>query len=322
MKFSVVVVAYNEQKRIRKCLNSIVSQTYSDYELILVNDGSEDNTLSIMKEYKEKYKNIRIIDKPNTGQADCKNIGIIESTGRYILFVDGDDFVSVNLLTITNEIIESKNVDLILYKFNMYFEKNGTSNDVNDFFNDNMFRSVKVLSLYLNNELGPIGRNMVIKRDILIENNIKFPLRTREDGGTIYKILMCVDYIYLSSNILYTYVRHDSSTVSTINPNNCTDVLTNLNELDHFLIENGIKKEVKKEYENYLFSALMSEYRQLIFSKISNKSDIYCKNNTIISTKIKEVDFKQLSKKNKVKFVLFYSKGLKFLYLIKSRFGL
>lgn len=112
IKFSIIIPVYNGEKHIEKCLNSIENQTYSNYEVIVINDGSTDDTLSILKNY-----DVEIIDKENEGQGIARNRGINKAKGDYILFVDADDFLDKKTLEKINEILENKKYDIITYGY-------------------------------------------------------------------------------------------------------------------------------------------------------------------------------------------------------------
>lgn len=97
-KVSVIVTVYNTEKYIEQCINSLINQTYENIEIILIDGGSTDKTPEICRKYESKYKNIRLVQKENEGVSSARNRGIIEATGDYILFVDGDDWVESNTI--------------------------------------------------------------------------------------------------------------------------------------------------------------------------------------------------------------------------------
>ena len=99
-KISIVVPVYNAEKFLGKCLASLMSQTmnYTDFEILLINDGSNDNSANICKMWQEKYSNISYYEKENAGVSDTRNKGMKEAKGKYILFLDPDDFLSKNAL--------------------------------------------------------------------------------------------------------------------------------------------------------------------------------------------------------------------------------
>ena len=94
-KISIIVPIYNCEKYLKRCLESIINQTYNNLEIILLNDGSSDNSLKIIKEYKKKDNRIIVIDKKNTGVSDTRNIGIQKASGKYICFCDSDDVLEL-----------------------------------------------------------------------------------------------------------------------------------------------------------------------------------------------------------------------------------
>ena len=109
MKVSVIVPVYNVEEYIDKCLDSLVHQTLKDMEIIVVNDGSPDNSEKIIKKYEKKYKNVKYVVKENGGLSDARNFGIKYATGDYIGFVDSDDYVATDMFEkLYNKIIEDK----------------------------------------------------------------------------------------------------------------------------------------------------------------------------------------------------------------------
>ena len=109
MKISVIIPAYNVSKYVKRCILSLLNQTYKNIEIIVINDGSTDNTLEIIKKY-----DVKVIDEENSGGASVpRNVGIKHSTGDYITFVDADDYVDKNYIEDMVKLIETKNYDII-----------------------------------------------------------------------------------------------------------------------------------------------------------------------------------------------------------------
>ena len=96
-QISIIVPIYNTEKYLERCLQSILNQSYRNIEIILVNDGSDDNSLAICNKYKDKDKRIIVIDKKHTGVADTRNIGLEKASGNYIGFVDSDDYIDIDM---------------------------------------------------------------------------------------------------------------------------------------------------------------------------------------------------------------------------------
>ena len=123
---SVIVSIYNAELWIKRCLDSIVSSSLKDIEIILVDDGSTDHSLEIIQRYAKSDNRILVIHTPNGGIGHARNIGIDKSTGKYVMFVDSDDFITSGILKKCNKIIEMYSPDLIDFNFN-YIQDDGTS---------------------------------------------------------------------------------------------------------------------------------------------------------------------------------------------------
>ena len=108
IKISVVIPVYGVEKYIRQCLESIINQTYKNLEIIVVNDGTKDNSMKIVEEYLSDER-IKIINKQNGGLSSARNRGMEEATGKYIFFVDSDDWIELNTIEIL--VKNSKSVD-------------------------------------------------------------------------------------------------------------------------------------------------------------------------------------------------------------------
>ena len=123
-KISVIVPVYNVEDYLRKCLDSLVNQDFKDYEIIVVNDGSPDNSWDIILEYEEKYsKIIRAFKKENGGLSSARNFGLEKAKGKYVCFIDSDDYVSLDFLSkLYNKAIE-EDADIVASDFEMFNEK-------------------------------------------------------------------------------------------------------------------------------------------------------------------------------------------------------
>ena len=101
MKFSVIVPVYNTQEYLKRCIESVLNQTYKNYEIILINDGSTDNSLEILKKYESNSK-VKIITQKNHGLSYTRNVGISHATGDYVILLDSDDFLEKDLFKVLN----------------------------------------------------------------------------------------------------------------------------------------------------------------------------------------------------------------------------
>ena len=119
---SVVMPMYNQEKYIKKCIESVINQTLKDIEIIVVNAGSTDSSPDVIKKYAEKDKRIVFIDKPNTGYGNSVNIGMKHATGEYVGIVETDDFIAEDMFETLYNLSENGTVDVIKGNFYDYYE--------------------------------------------------------------------------------------------------------------------------------------------------------------------------------------------------------
>jgi len=205
-KISVIVPIYNSERYLRKCLDSLVNQTLKDIEIILINDGSTDNSEKIVKEYTEKYKNIVYINQKNSGQASARNNGISVATGEYLAFLDSDDYISEKAYEILwNEICDKK-CDILC--FNYYTDKDGIIEKNKDY----VINPNNTVNKYILNEASPW--NKIIKKEIFIKNKLGFlEDHIYEDLALIPTLALYTENIYYCNEYLYYYNIHDNSTM-------------------------------------------------------------------------------------------------------------
>lgn len=160
MLISVVIPVYNSEEYLTKCLDSIVNQTYKNIEIIILNDGSTDNSKQIIKSYKNKYSNIRFYDKENTGVSDTRNQGIKYSRGDYIMFLDADDWIDSSYIEKCVDNLKNQKVDILLTAYIREYPHKSVKN--------NIFAQKKILclekektrNLLFRKLFGPIGKQL------------------------------------------------------------------------------------------------------------------------------------------------------------------
>lgn len=244
IKYSFIVPVYNTSKYLDKCLKSLVNQTFNDFEIIIVNDGSTDNSKSIISNYQKKYNNIKLINQKNQGLSSARNNGVKEASGKYLLFIDSDDYVECNLLKeIDKEINE---VEVLRYQV-MIEDEDG--NNVKTFNEKNFdvingFDAFKMLSNYHFVEPACL---YVFKKDYYLDNNFKFETGVyHEDYGLIPYVIYKARKVKSISYIGYHYVQRSGSI---------------MNNSDY-------KKTVKKAFD------MLKQYKTLrLFSKNIRKKN-------------------------------------------------
>lgn len=207
-QISIIVPVYNVEKYLRQCLDSIIAQTFTDWECILVDDGSKDNSGSICDEYAQKENRFRVIHKENGGVSSTRNLGLSEANGNYICFLDSDDRMRPELLKTCIEKIGDS--DVLIFGF----ERFGCRTD------KMILKDLKVSGkedcksfLYELKENGETSEffcfpwNKLYKRDLLVNHSVLFPtdISLREDEIFAYRYLPYIESIVTISDILVEY---------------------------------------------------------------------------------------------------------------------
>ncbi len=146
--FSIVVPIYNCEKYIKQCIESVVSQSFSEWELILVDDGSTEGSRFICNEYASKYSQIKIFTQSNQGPGAARNTGVRNACGEYLLFLDSDDYLNVNCLSdIKNVICNTSDIDVILARVLLVSEKGNHIRDFNEIYDINRIENQKTVQV-------------------------------------------------------------------------------------------------------------------------------------------------------------------------------
>ena len=211
-KISVIVPIYNVEKYLEKCLDSLVNQTLKDIEIILVNDGSTDNSGQIAKEYVSKYKEkIVYLEKQNGGLSDARNYGLEYAKGDYISFVDSDDYISKNLYSELAKYME-EDYDMVKFGILTVDLKNNKliENKSKQFENKTGEEAFDIL--YKTDKMTEVAWGYLYKASFWKENNFKFTKDMyHEDFGLIPLVILKAKKV-ASTNILgYYYVQSDKS---------------------------------------------------------------------------------------------------------------
>ena len=195
IEVSVIVPIYNVEKEIRRCIESLINQTEENIEIILVNDGSTDDSGNIAKEYAEKYNSkIRYYEKENGGLSDARNYGVKKAQGKYISFVDSDDYVNIKLYKELKEYM-NQGYDLVKFKIIKVDEKckELEKNDSPIFNNKSGEEAYNIL--YCNDKMTDVAWAYLYKREFFISNKFEYSkgLYHEDFGLTSLMILLCTN---------------------------------------------------------------------------------------------------------------------------------
>lgn len=215
MKYSVIIPVYNAKETLRRCLDSLVRQQFSDYELLLINDGSTDGSDAICREYANTYSCVRYFVKENGGVSSARNLGLEQAEGEYILFVDSDDYVSENYFSVISDALDNNVVDLLMFGY-CNFGSISAEWDTGEF-NENTevgiaIRVSSAMQQYLFSSLC----SKAFKRHIIEQYNMCFAndLAIGEDQTFIFTYAMHICSISSLGNHLYNVDVSDGNSLS------------------------------------------------------------------------------------------------------------
>ena len=272
IKYSFIVPVYNTEKYLKKCLDSLVNQTYKDFEIIVVNDGSTDKSSSIISKYQKKYKNIIVIDKENEGLSMARNRGVQKSSGKYIIFVDSDDYVSNKLLEEVDKKIDDS--DILRFQIATEDEEYTKINEYHEEGFESMcgYDAFKYLSSY---HFVEPAWCYVIRKDYYIENKFSFKKGVyHEDFGLIPYVIYKARKVKSIDFIGYYYIQRNGSIMN----------------------NNDYKKTVKKAFD------MLEQYKTMrLFAKnINRKNNLddyflsYISNSVIVKARELKKDEKKV----------------------------
>ena len=209
-KISVIVPIYNVEKYLKRCLESILNQTYTNIEIILVDDGSTDNSGIICDKYAEKDERIIIIQKENGGLSSARNTGIDISTGEYLCFVDSDDYIENDMIEYLYCGIKKYNVDIAVCGFSIIYS-NGRKKCITIPKNDIIYSKMDALDIHLlSGYIDDITCNKIFKKQLY--ENIRYPEGyLYEDMITTYKLINKANRVALCPKSKYNYCRRGDS---------------------------------------------------------------------------------------------------------------
>ena len=267
VKISVIVPIYNTEKYLRKCLDSLVNQTLKDIEIILINDGSPDNSENIVSEYLERYPDkIVYRKKKNEGQGVARNLGIKMAKGEFVSFVDSDDYVDVTIFEkLYKKAVESGaslvSTEGLIEVRNNHEIQHGIEFDDND----------EYIKYMLNNS-GPVAK--IIRKDIIEKNDLYFPkLKAYEDISVVPLWGLNADKISFVNESLYYYLIHEGSTMKQMEYNN---KLTHIyDSLDNLYIKFGLENRDKYHDElEWIFIEHLLHAASLRFLKFDKRDEV------------------------------------------------
>lgn len=260
-KVSIIVPIYNVEKYLEKCLETLVNQTLQEIQIILVNDGTKDNSGEIAKKYQQKYpEKIIYLEKENGGLSDARNYGIPHATGEYIAFLDSDDYVELSLYEEMYNVAKTENSDMVECDF-IWEYPNKSKQDKGVLYEGKKERLEKVRV---------VAWNKLIKREILEKAQITFPKGYRyEDVEFTYKLIPYLEKVSFLKKPYIHYVQREGSIANSQNERT-KEIFEVLEHVIEYYKEKGIYEEYKTQLE-YIYTRYLLCSSLLRMVKIQDK---------------------------------------------------
>lgn len=270
-KVSIIVPFYNVEKYIGRCIDSVMTQTFSDFECVIIDDESNDNSLEIAKEQVVDDKRFNIITQKNTGIGGARNKGLLNVHGEYVCFLDSDDWWAENFLEIMISKIAGTLCDVIVCCYTEVDENNikrKAPNNLSEGIYSNLSAAIAVME-------SPTLWNKLYKRNLW--HNIYFPenIKSSEDLATLYKVMYKASKICYINDSLYNYFIRINSLTRVFSEKKIEDRLLSFDIIEKDITENYPK--IQKENLNKLY------YQHVI---LPTYFDIITSNDSLIIKKV------------------------------------
>ena len=267
VKISVIIPVYNSEKYLRVCLDSLLNQTFQNFEIICIDDGSTDKSLEILKKYEKQDNRFKVLMQTHAGAGAARNLGIKSAGGKYIQFLDSDDYFKPDLLAEMFRFAEKHNTDLTICSsgkvddMGNVIETGSPNFPINidkvpngKVFNREDFKG-EIFSLFT-----PVVWNKLIKKSFLEKNNLEFPpLKIYEDIAFAHSLVICADRIVVLNKELINYRFNRPGSLVRKRANHTIDAVKSCIYLGDFLNSRGFLPEYENAYRKAFINHIRAE---------------------------------------------------------------
>lgn len=257
IRLSIIIPVYNVEKYLKECLESLVNQKLKSMEVILINDGSTDDSEKICREYLERYDFIKLISQKNSGPGISRNKGIACAKGKYIGFVDSDDFVDENMYTKLIDIAENENLDFVGCAIKMFFEGNSKSKVIENNNSEEVLTNEQLTNEILKKNIQCFSCNKIFKRelfdDIKYEEGVYY-----EDIYTVFRLALKCNRGKHINEPLYFYRQRQNNITNNISIKHIRDFNSAVEKINKYYIKvSNYNKELLQSFNvNYFFTSI------------------------------------------------------------------
>lgn len=335
-KVSIIVPVYNVEKYLKECVNSLINQTYSNLEIILIDDGSTDNSPIICDNFKAKDKRIKVIHKRNEGLGLTRNVGIDKATGKYIYFVDSDDYIDLNTIKECVELAEKYDLQIVTFGFNNVDDNRKITTSIIPRANSNIYKGKDIqnyiLPIFLENKnikfdgvanLICSSSSSIYLLELIRKNNWKYVSEREYLSEDIFSLMDLYGYVTkigIISKAFYYYRKNMDSLTHTYEKNkfykNNNFLVAGIELCKKHRYNNEVIQGLEKSYLSNLIgilklienSNLKEEKRKIAMKKIVN--------NDILQRVLKNYKIRKEKATRKIFFLLLKRKKYKAIYLL------
>ena len=284
VEVSVIIPVYNVEKYLKECLDSVVNQTFEDIEIICVNDGSSDSSLSILEQYACQDDRIIIFSQENKGLGASRNVGLNIAKGKYVLFVDSDDYLELNALKELYDISEEKSLDVLIFKLINFYDE--TKESFCETYHEMPYFNNHVKDICFNYEdisdfvidVDVTAYTKFFKKDFISDFRFNEHLIFEDNLFTMQYIFKAKRMYFYDSHLYHRRIRENS--IITNKSKNYADVIPIFNLIIEKIKEYGIYDEFKEELFRrkiqaifFRFNLIAAEFKEYFFTKI--KEDFF-----------------------------------------------
>lgn len=282
VKVSIIIPVYNGIKFINKCMDRIINQTYSNIEVILIDDGSKDNSYELLKKYDKKYENVKSYSHPNKGQSQTRNIGLKYASGDYVTYLDVDDYFDHDF--IETFVKESNNCDIVIGGYRRVFDNGEVEFTYNH--KDNEWNKYKRATVWAK----------LYKKSFLDKNNIAYP-NVNLYGEDVVYTMRCLSKspkVRIIDYVGYNNLINDQSITHRDKDKILNDVPKMIENIDSFIKDNKNFLENNSKIVKYYYLKLFSNFliEQAEFLKYDKLKKYYIDNISVIKKIFKSYGYK------------------------------
>lgn len=270
---SIIIPVYNVERYVEKCILSVLNQTYKKIELIIVNDGSTDNSENIIKNIIKNKQNVKLVNQENMGLSEARNTGINIANGEYIFLLDSDDYIECDVISTLINRAEKDNLDIVIGKYNVIYENNKKVKSSTEFLDENKILNniESIEELFVSGKFHFHAWGKLYRRTLF--NNIKYPKgRYYEDIATTYKLFFYAKRISFVNISTCEYLMRDSSICHSSFQEKHLDFIKNIDEMEDFLKRNKIYSQLENPFKimklrNYLYLGFIKVAEASVYNK-------------------------------------------------------